>query len=51
MKASGTAFYSGKKGVPRIGPKGLVIKKRKNKSGIHYFCNSNHVTYLHSEGK
>lgn len=33
---------------PRICPKALMIKGRKNKSGIHDLCHCNHITYLHT---
>ena len=32
--------------IPQVCPKGLMIKRRKNKSGIHNLGNSNHITYL-----
>jgi len=33
--------------LPWISPKWIMVKRRKDKCGIHYFCHSYHVTYLH----
>lgn len=33
-------------GLPRITPERWMVKKRKNKSSVHYFGYCDHITYL-----